>query len=107
DGRGRRVAEVAAGRAVARQPLATYRVQLHHGFPFDAAAAIAGYLAELGVTDLYTSPILQAAPGSMHGYDVVEHGSVSGELGGDEAYARLSASLRDAGLAHALAIVHN
>ena len=61
--RARRVLdEVAAELAAARLPLATYRVQLHQGFAFDAAAAIARYLADLGITDLYTSPILQAAP---------------------------------------------
>ena len=67
--------EVAGELAAARQPVATYRLQLHKGFPFDAAAAVLPYLAELGITDLYTSPILQAAPGSTHGYDVIDHGS--------------------------------
>ncbi|MFN2548834.1 MAG: malto-oligosyltrehalose synthase [Myxococcales bacterium] len=99
--------EVAAELAAARQPLATYRVQLHKGFPCDAAAAITRYVAELGVTDLYTSPILQAAPGSMHGYDVVDHASINRELGGEEAYGRMSASLREAGLGHVLDIVPN
>ena len=55
------------------RPRATYRVQLHAGFGFDAAAAIADYLAELGVSHLYCSPYLQAAPGSTHGYDVLDH----------------------------------
>ena len=50
--------EVAGELAAARQPVATYRLQLHKGFPFDAAAAVLPYLAELGITDLYTSPIL-------------------------------------------------
>ena len=57
--------EVAAELAAARQPLATYRVQLHKEFDFARAAAIADYLAALGITDLYTSPMLQAAPGWM------------------------------------------
>ncbi len=65
-----------------RQRAATYRVQLHAGFTFDDAAAIAGYLAALGVSHLYSSPILQAAAGSTHGYDVVDHGRVNSELGG-------------------------
>ena len=99
--------EVAAELAAARQPLATYRVQLHRGFAFDAAGAIARYLADLGITDLYTSPILQAAPGSMHGYDVIDHGVINRELGGEEAYARMSASLREASLGHVLDIVPN
>jgi (1->4)-alpha-D-glucan 1-alpha-D-glucosylmutase len=99
--------EVAAELAAARQPLATYRVQLHKGFSFDAAAAIARYLADLGISDLYTSPMLQAAPGSMHGYDVVDHGKLNHELGGEEAYGRLDAALREAGLGHVLDIVPN
>ena len=90
-----------------RYPLATYRVQLHKGFRFDDAAAIAGYLAELGITDLYTSPILQAAPGSTHGYDVVDHSRLNEEIGGAEGYERFAAALRDAGLGHLLDIVPN
>src|SRR3989442_10564410 len=90
--------EVAAELAAARQPLATYRVQLHAGFTFEGAAAIARYLAELGITDLYTSPILRAAPGSMHGYDVLDYGSINPELGGDEGYERLARALHEAGL---------
>src|ERR1700728_3409566 len=52
-----------------RPRAATYRVQLHAGFTFDDAAAITGYLAELGVSHLYCSPVLQAAAGSTAGYD--------------------------------------
>ncbi len=67
-----------------QRPLrATYRVQLHAGFGFDAAAAIADYLAALGISHLYSSPYLQAAPGSTHGYDVDRSTSrVNEELGG-------------------------
>ncbi len=99
--------EVAGELAAARQPVASYRLQLHKGFPFDAAAAVLPYLAELGITDLYTSPILQAAPGSMHGYDVIDHGSFNAELGGEEGYERLASALREAGLGHVLDIVPN
>src|SRR5207248_1845356 len=73
----------------------------------DAAAPIVRYLADLGITDLYTSPILQAAPGSVHGYDVIDHGSINVELGGAEGYDRLSAALHEAGLGHVLDIVPN
>ena len=99
--------EVAAELADARQPAATYRIQLHQGFGFDATAGIARYLADLGITDLYTSPILTAAPGSMHGYDVIDHGSINPELGGAEGYDRLAGALREAGLGHVLDIVPN
>ena len=63
-------------------PVATYRLQLTPSFGFDDAAEVLPYLAELGVTHVYLSPYLQAAPGSTHGYDVVDHARVNDELGG-------------------------
>src|SRR5688572_26995310 len=74
-------------------PRATHRVQLHGGFTFDDAAAIVDYLADLGISHLYCSPFLQAAPGSTHGYDVVNHHQLNAELGGAEAYERLCRAL--------------
>ncbi|MFI5065494.1 MAG: alpha-amylase family glycosyl hydrolase, partial [Streptosporangiales bacterium] len=65
-----------------RAPVSTYRLQLHAGFGFTQAGALAGYLADLGASHVYLSPVLQAAPGSMHGYDVVDHSQVSADLGG-------------------------
>jgi (1->4)-alpha-D-glucan 1-alpha-D-glucosylmutase len=88
-------------------PLATYRVQMHAGFGFDAAAAITGYLRDLGVTHLYASPYLQAGKGSTHGYDVLDHSKPNGELGGAPAQARLCRALGEAGLGHILDIVPN
>jgi len=87
--------------------LATYRVQLRSEFGFDDAAAIAGYLADLGVSHLYSSPYLQAARGSAHGYDVVDPTRVNEDLGGEEAHARLCRALGDAGLGQVLDIVPN
>src|SRR5262245_5336410 len=66
-------------------PSATYRVQLHAGFGFDAVAGVADYLSALGVSHLYASPYLQANVGSTHGYDVLDHSRVSQELGSAEA----------------------
>ena len=94
----------AAGRPV---PVSTYRVQLHAGFGFDDAAAVVPYLADLGVTHLYCSPYLQAAPGSMHGYDVVAHDRLNAELGGQEAFDRMAAACREAGLGIVLDVVPN
>lgn len=54
-----------------RQPVSTYRLQLGPHFTFADATALLPYLVQLGITDVYCSPILQAAPGSTHGYDVV------------------------------------
>jgi (1->4)-alpha-D-glucan 1-alpha-D-glucosylmutase len=90
-----------------RQRAATYRVQLHAGFTFDDAAAVTGYLAELGVSHLYCSPVLQAAAGSTHGYDVVDHGRLNGELGGAAGYRRLAAQLTSNNLGEVLDIVPN
>ncbi|MBZ0273110.1 malto-oligosyltrehalose synthase, partial [bacterium] len=91
----------------ARVPLATYRLQLTGAFTFDDAANLADYLRDLGVTHLYLSPILQAAPQSVHGYDVVDHARISGELGGADGFRRLCAASRRAGLGQVLDIVPN
>ncbi|MBN2357990.1 MAG: malto-oligosyltrehalose synthase [Deltaproteobacteria bacterium] len=89
------------------QPLATYRLQLRPGFGFDEVAAIAGYLRELGISHAYCSPCLQAAPGSQHGYDVVDHRCPNAELGGAAAHGRMCETLRSAGLGQLLDIVPN
>ncbi len=81
-------------------PRATLRLQLHRGFTLDDALARLDYFAALGVSHLYTSPITTAQPGSMHGYDTVDYGTVSPELGGEAALQRLADGLhaRDMGL---------
>ncbi|HTV98889.1 MAG TPA: malto-oligosyltrehalose synthase [Streptosporangiaceae bacterium] len=91
----------------ARLRAATYRVQLNAAFSFDDAAQVAGYLAALGVSHLYCSPILQAAAGSTHGYDVVDHGRLNEELGGEPGYRRLTRRLAEADLGLILDIVPN
>jgi (1->4)-alpha-D-glucan 1-alpha-D-glucosylmutase len=90
-----------------RVPGSTYRLQLHREFTFDDAAAIVEYLKTLGVTHVYCSPYLQAAPGSMHGYDVVDHRRVNEELGGAAAHERFSRRLDKSGLGQVLDIVPN
>jgi (1->4)-alpha-D-glucan 1-alpha-D-glucosylmutase len=90
-----------------RLPESTYRVQFHKGFTFRDAAAIAPYLAELGVTHLYASPYLKAVPGSTHGYDVVDHNRLNPEVGTEEDYAVFLEALRANGLAHVLDTVPN
>ena len=88
-------------------PSSTYRLQLHRDFTFDDAASIADYLWQLGVSHVYSSPYLQAAPGSMHGYDVVDHSRVNEELGGVAAHERFSKRLGENGLGQVLDIVPN
>ncbi|MFL5306687.1 MAG: malto-oligosyltrehalose synthase [Polyangia bacterium] len=64
-----------------RIPSATYRLQFNKNFTFRDATALVDYLDDLGVTDIYASPILAARPGSVHGYDVVDHDRLNPELG--------------------------
>jgi (1->4)-alpha-D-glucan 1-alpha-D-glucosylmutase len=91
----------------ARRPASTYRLQLHAGFGFDDAARLVPYLHALGVSDLYLSPVLMSAPGSTHGYDVVDHGRIDPELGGEEAFARLSETCARRGMGILLDFVPN
>jgi (1->4)-alpha-D-glucan 1-alpha-D-glucosylmutase len=71
------------------------------------AADLAGYLSELGISHAYLSPILQAAPGSRHGYDVVDHSSISAELGGEEAFRYLAARFARNGIGLVVDVVPN
>ncbi len=68
-------------------PRATYRLQLRAGFGFSEAAAIAPYLARLGVSHAYLSPIFKARPGSPHGYDITDHARLNPELGSEAEYS--------------------
>ncbi|HUD39766.1 MAG TPA: malto-oligosyltrehalose synthase [Streptosporangiaceae bacterium] len=88
-------------------PLATYRVQFGAGFTFDDAAAISTYLAALGVSHVYCSPILQAASTTSAGYDIVDYSKLDERLGGTAGYERLTAALGQAGLGQVLDIVPN
>jgi (1->4)-alpha-D-glucan 1-alpha-D-glucosylmutase len=90
-----------------RIPASTYRLQLHKDFTFDDAAKAAAYLKALGVSHVYCSPYLQAAHGSMHGYDVVDHEKVNEELGGEDGHKRFCRRLEELGLGQVLDIVPN
>ena len=93
--------------AAARVPVSTYRVQMHDGFKFEAARKILPYLKSLGIGDFYSSPIFEARPGSMHGYDVTNHGRLNPELGGEAAFEPFSAALKEQGMGLLLDIVPN
>ena len=88
-------------------PTATYRLQVQPAFTFEEAAAQADYLAALGVSHAYLSPVLQAAPASTHGYDVVDHSRISEEAGGREAFDAMVAGFHDAGLGVVVDVVPN
>jgi (1->4)-alpha-D-glucan 1-alpha-D-glucosylmutase len=86
---------------------ATYRLQLGPDLDFAGARDLVPYLAELGVSHLYLSPVMQARTGSAHGYDVVDPTHVSEELGGEEGFRALCGAARQAGLGVVLDIVPN
>ena len=94
-------------RMEARAPLSTYRLQLHGGFAFAQAEAVLPYLKSLGIGDCYLSPIFEARPGSLHGYDVTRHDRLNPELGGEEGFARFAGQLRGLGMGLLLDIVPN
>ena len=82
-------------------------MQLHGGFTFDDAAAWLPYLHALGITHLFCSPILQAAPESTHGYDVVDHSRISEECGGEDGFRRLSQAAHELGMGVVVDVVPN
>jgi (1->4)-alpha-D-glucan 1-alpha-D-glucosylmutase len=90
-----------------RLPSSTYRLQIRESFDLDSAAALADYLADLGVDWVYLSPILKAAAGSDHGYDVVDHSQVDPSRGGREALDRFNTTARAEGLGILIDIVPN
>lgn len=90
-----------------RIPASTYRIQFHSGFPFIAAQQIISYLSELGISDLYASPIFKARLGSTHGYDVVDPTHINPELGTLETFNFLVEELHNHGLGWLQDIVPN
>jgi len=87
--------------------LATYRIQLSPGFGFDEAAAVVDSIAALGVSHLYLPPVLEARPGSTHGYDQTDTTRLRAELGGEPAFERLIDAAHAAGLGVMLDVVPN
>jgi (1->4)-alpha-D-glucan 1-alpha-D-glucosylmutase len=88
-------------------PRATYRLQFHAGFRFRDAAALAPYLARLGISHVYASPYLKARPGSSHGYDIVDHGKLNPELGDEAEFRSMAAAFKENGLGQLLDFVPN
>jgi (1->4)-alpha-D-glucan 1-alpha-D-glucosylmutase len=88
-------------------PVSTYRLQLHGEFGFQEAVRVVPYLASLGVSHLYLSPILEATAGSQHGYDVIDHDRVSSALGGEDALVRLAEIAHEHGMGIVVDVVPN
>lgn len=93
--------------ATLRTPIATYRLQFNRGFRFADARPLVPYLQELGVTDIYASPLFQARRGSMHGYDVTDPTRLNPELGTAEEFESLVEELKHRGMGLLLDIVPN
>ena len=94
-------------RQISRQPVSTYRLQLHGGFRFADARERVSYLALLGVTECYSSPHFKANPGSLHGYDICDHSALNPELGTEADYDAFCGALQAHGLGHIVDIVPN
>ncbi|NJP10409.1 MAG: malto-oligosyltrehalose synthase [Leptolyngbyaceae cyanobacterium RU_5_1] len=90
-----------------RIPAATYRIQFHSGFTFEDAQKIVFYLAKLGISDLYASPIFKARAGSTHGYDVVDPTQLNPEVGSSEQFEALINELQQRGMGWLQDIVPN
>jgi (1->4)-alpha-D-glucan 1-alpha-D-glucosylmutase len=88
-------------------PLSTYRLQFNRSFTFSQAAELIPYLAELGISHCYASPYLRARPGSMHGYDIIDHHHLNPEIGSLQDYERFVAVLHAHGMGQILDLVPN
>ena len=89
------------------RPLASYRLQFHAGFGFRDARRILPYLRQLGISHCYSSPILKARPGSMHGYDITDHNQLNPEIGSREEFESFTSELKAAGMGLILDVVPN
>ena len=90
-----------------RVPHSTYRLQLNKDFTFADATELVPYLSDLGISDLYASPYMQARPGSTHGYDITDHNALNPEIGTKEEHERLVETLHEHGIGHLLDWVPN
>src|SRR5436190_20773445 len=90
-----------------RIPISTYRVQFNRDFRFADAVRIVDYLHDLGITDLYASPILKARPGSVHGYDAIDPTTLNPEIGTREEFDLIVSALKTRGIVLVLDIVTN
>jgi (1->4)-alpha-D-glucan 1-alpha-D-glucosylmutase len=97
---------LASEKRVAR-PLSTYRLQFHAGFRFENARRLIGYLHALGVSHIYSSPVLKARTGSPHGYDITDHNQVNPEIGSYEELQELVQELKNYGMGQVLDFVPN
>ena len=89
------------------RPLATYRLQFNSRFRFEDARRLAGYLHALGISHVYSSPVLQACAGSSHGYDITDHNRLNPEVGSYEDLEAMVRELKSYGMGLVLDFVPN
>lgn len=90
-----------------RVPRATYRLQFNRDFTFQQARSILGYLRELGISDVYASPLFEAGQQSTHGYDICCHGKINSNLGAEEGFRSFAADVKRLGFGLLVDIVPN
>jgi (1->4)-alpha-D-glucan 1-alpha-D-glucosylmutase len=90
-----------------RIPASTYRLQFNRNFTFAQAADIVPFLSALGISHCYASPYLRARPGSVHGYDIIDHHHLNPEIGTPEEYEQFVTALHEHGMGQILDIVPN
>jgi (1->4)-alpha-D-glucan 1-alpha-D-glucosylmutase len=88
-------------------PTSTYRLQFHKDFTLKKAIEIIDYIQELGISTVYSSPLLKARPGSTHGYDCVDHNELNPEIGTNDDFDAFTARLHQRDLDLLLDIVPN
>jgi (1->4)-alpha-D-glucan 1-alpha-D-glucosylmutase len=88
-------------------PTATYRLQFNRSFTFAQATQLVPYLAQMGISHCYASPYLRARPGSMHGYDIIDHNQLNPEIGTAEEFEQFVEALHQHGMGQILDIVPN
>ncbi|MBN8821241.1 MULTISPECIES: malto-oligosyltrehalose synthase [unclassified Spirosoma] len=81
-----------------RNPISTYRIQFHKDFTFTDFERIIPYLDKLGIKTVYASPIFEAVPGSVHGYDGVNPQRINPEIGTDEQLRHIHQALAQRGI---------
>ncbi len=90
-----------------RLPASTYRLQFNRAFTFADARTVLPYLQELGITDCYSSPCLQARPGSPHGYDICDHGALNPDLGSRDEFEAFAKEVKSQDMGLILDVVPN
>src|SRR5947209_828476 len=96
-----------AARDIRHRPLVAYRLQFSSQFRFSDALQLVDYFSALGVSHLYSSPIVKARAGSTHGYDITDHNRLNPEIGSEEEFRKWTDALRNRGIGLVLDIVPN